>query len=107
LVSTARTTNGLHQSIYLGDMGLSAELLGRLFTGAGAHRWTCGGEVVLTDSRFLAVHSGNAGLKRIELPSGITAQAITGKIEKQVGQVIYAPFEAGDTRWFRLKPASW
>lgn len=102
-VSAARVVSGRHQSVYLGDLGLSTALLGELFGAAGAHRWTRGGEVVLTDGRFLAVHAGEAGRRRIELPAGVSAQAITGRIEKQEGGAIFVPFAAGDTLWFRLR----
>jgi hypothetical protein len=106
LISAARVATGRHTSVVLGDLGLSTPLLGQLFGDAGAHRWLRGGEVVLTDGRFLAVHSGTAGLKRIELPAGVTASAITGHIEKVDGSAICVPFAAGDTLWFRLDPAA-
>lgn len=106
LVSAARSTAGGHPAVYLADMGVSSALLGELFGAAGAHRWLRGGELVLTDGRFLAVHSRDAGIRRIELPSGIAAQPLNGRIVRDDGSAIEVDFAAGETRWFRLTPRS-
>ena len=105
LVSAARMATGQHTSVVLADLGLSTPMLGKLFGDAGAHRWLCDGELVLTDGRFLAVHSGTAGLKRIELPPGVTASALTGRLDRAETGAILVPFTAGETLWFRLGTA--
>jgi hypothetical protein len=105
MMSAASLSTGGHRSIYLGDIVTSYELLGRLFASVGAHRWISGGEVVLTDGHFLVVHTGDAGIKKINIPPGLSAQALTGSILKVEGNAIYVSFKAGETLWFLLKSA--
>ena len=58
--------------------------------------------MVVTDGRFLMIHSGQAGLKPIAVPKGVRIKPITGKIERREGGTIYVNFEKGDTFWFSL-----
>ena len=106
-VSAAQTQQGNHRSIFLGDLSATPMVLMRLFEQAGAHIWTRDGSVVITDGKFLVVHTVQEGLKPISLPTGLKAEAITGKIEKTEksptgGDIIYMNFQKGDTRWIKL-----
>lgn len=104
--SAARTKTGNHTSIFVGDMGVQSQMLMRLFEAAGAHIYTRDGSYVQTDGQYLMIHSGKSGLKPISLPTGLKAEAITGKIEKTekpaTGEIIYVDFKKGDTLWFKL-----
>jgi beta-galactosidase len=101
-VSSASKQVGKMRSLYLGEVGVSAAALGRLFKSAGVNLWTDDGSVVVTDGRFLMIHSGQAGLKPIAVPKGVRIKPITGKIERREGGTIYVNFEKGDTFWFSL-----
>ena len=101
-VSSARKQVGKMRSIYLGEVGVSAAALGRLFKSAGVHIWTDDGSVVVTDGRFLMIHTGQAGLKPITVPKGVKIKPITGKIEWREDRTVYVNFEKGDTFWFSL-----
>lgn len=102
-VSSAKKRTGSHSSIFLGDMGATAAVLRRLFASAGAHIYTSGGEVVITDGRLLAVHSGTDGVKVIRLPKGMSALSVEPPIVASKRGVIALSFRAGDTKWLRLK----
>jgi hypothetical protein len=101
-VSSARKQVGKMRSLYLGEVGVSAAALGRLFKSAGVHLWTDDGSVVVTDGRFLMIHTGQTGLKPIAVPKGVKLKPITGRIERREGDTIYVNFKPGDTLWFRL-----
>ena len=101
-VSAARKQVGKMRSIYLGEVGVSATALGRLFKSASVHIWTDDGSVVVTDGDFLMIHTGKAGLKPITLPRGIKIKPITGTIERRENHTIYVNFKKGDTFWFSL-----
>ncbi len=100
--SAAIKRTGQHTSIYLGSLGLTSQLLTKLFTNAGVHTWTRDGSVVQTDGQWLMIHTDKPGPKSIYLPLGIKAKPLTGSIVKQSGQIITANFIKGDTRWFKL-----
>lgn len=101
-ISAARIRTGNHTSIFVGDMGVTSQMLMRLFESAGVHIWTRDSSVLLTDSKVLMIHTGKGGLKEIHLPTGVSAEAIKGKIEKETGNVISSYFKEGETQWFKL-----
>jgi hypothetical protein len=101
-VSSAMKRVDGHNSIFLGSLGVSSEVLTRLLDLAKVQIWTRDGSVVQTDGKFLVIHSGKKGLKPIYLPEGVTAESLNGKIVRQSGNVIYADFAEGGTLWFRL-----
>ena len=102
-ISSAERTVGNHRSVFLGDMGPSAAVLRRLFRSAGCHIWASGGEIVQTDGAFLMVHAGRGGVKRIALPSGISADPIEADVVSRRDGAVEARFQRGDTAWFRLR----
>jgi hypothetical protein len=86
-VSAARSGT----TILLCDWGPTRRVLRKLFAAAGCHVWTTGGEVVQTDGRFLAVHSGPGGDVGTDVPDGLRLEPANTR-----------PFRRGETRWFRL-----
>jgi hypothetical protein len=102
LVSAARARSGAFQSVFFGDMGITADVLRFVFQSAGAHIWTRGNEVVRTDGRFLIVHSGRKNRVRIHPPSGVGLKAIGSAQPSLEGETLVVPFAKGETRWFRL-----
>jgi hypothetical protein len=106
-VSSARVRSGGFDSVFFGDMGLSADVLRKVFETAGAHIWTRGGEVTRTDGRYLIVHSGAAAEVRISPPAGLRL----GFLDRAAGRdgkdgSVLVPFARGQTRWFRLIKAA-
>ncbi|MHB1461095.1 MAG: hypothetical protein ACYC1M_07440 [Armatimonadota bacterium] len=101
-ISSAAKMMGHHTSIFMGSMGISAEVLTRLFSKYGVHTWTRDGSVIQTDGQWLMVHSGIAGHKTIYLPKGVRAEPLAGTIIKRSGQELTVEFSTGETRWFKL-----
>jgi hypothetical protein len=58
--------------------------------------------VIVSDGRFLMIHTGQTGLKPIAVPKGVKLKPVTGKIERPEDQTIYVNFEKSDTFWFSL-----
>ena len=81
----------LGRDVLLCDWGPSHSVLRKLLERAGCHVRTRGGEVVQTDGRFLAVHSGPGGAVEIDVPEGVTLEGDTA-----------TAFGAGETRWFTI-----
>lgn len=102
LVSTARKKVGRSQSVFLGDLGINWQVLTKLFADAGVHIWVHDGSIIQTDGKFLMVHTATPGLKAIDLPQGVTAESIKGKIEKTEGNRIFVNFARADSLWFKL-----
>ena len=91
--------------MFLGDMGVTPPLLRCLFEQAGAHSWTRGDEVIHTDGRFLAVHTGHAGELAIRLPPRVRAAPIGAFQARQKGGAELTVTAArGETLWFSLHP---
>lgn len=103
--SAAEVWDGSHESILIADMGPSTNVLRTLLERAGCHIWTRGGEVVRTDGRFLAIHSGPGGEVAIHAPPGIALRPVDGEMAHAEDAVTCAHFEPGETRWFRLAGA--
>lgn len=101
-VSSAIKRTGQHTSIYMGSLGVTAEVLTKLFNSSKVHTWTRDGSVVQTDGQWLMIHTDKPGSKTIYLPAGIKSEPLTGTIVKQSGQTLTANFVKGDTRWFKL-----
>ena len=105
--SAAITQLGNHPSAFMGDMLISPNALMRLFEKGGAHIWTRDDSVIMTDGKFLMVHTITPGLKPIYLPKGVKAEGINCKIERseesKEGKIIYTNFQKNDTFWFKLK----
>ena len=100
-VSAARSG----RSVFLGDMGVTPGVLRRLFEDADVHIWTRGDEVVRTDGRFLAVHTGRAGEVTIRLPPRVRADPVGAFEVRRGGDSELAVTAArGDTFWFSLYP---
>ncbi len=102
LISAAEVTSGRHRSIFLADIQVAAGVLRKLCESAGVHLWTRDGEIVQTDGRFLTIHAAQTGTWPIYLPPGVAASTIGGQIERREGAIVFARFERGETRWFRL-----
>ena len=100
-VSSARSG----RSVFLGDMGVTPAVLRCLFEAAGAHIWTRGDEVVQTDGRFLAVHTGHAGEVAIHLPPRVRTEPVGAfRVRRREGSGITVTAARGDTFWFSLSP---
>ncbi|MCL5271234.1 MAG: hypothetical protein M1457_11960 [bacterium] len=103
-VSAARVRDSRHESVWLGEPGVKAGALRRIFAAAGAHIWTSGGEIVQTDGRWLAIHSGHDGDVTIALPAGFGIEPLAGTPGRREGNAYVAHFARGQTRWFELQP---
>ncbi len=101
-VSAAIKKSARHTDIFLGSLGVTAELLTHLMRRSSVHVWVDDGSAVQTDGQWLMVHSAAAGAKIINVPDGVKAVPLTGSIIKQSGQIITAHFNEGQTRWFKL-----
>jgi hypothetical protein len=103
-VSAAEKRHGPHRSVLLADWGPTAQVLRRLLRGAGCHLWAPAGDVVLADGRFLAVHSGASGRKRLSLPAGCSAEPLGPcDVVERRADGLTVRCRAGDTLWFRLR----
>jgi len=71
----------------------------------GVHRWTRGGEIVITDGRWLALHTGTGGTKRIHLPPGASLKPV-GVINRNRGGSALIDRDRELTVWFRVQWAS-
>lgn len=101
-ISTAVKRVGSHTAVFSGDFIQSTDFLRAAVRQAGVNVWTTDDSVVHTDGDLLAIHSGVAGTKRINLPTGVTAQAVNGQLAGQDALSISASFTVGDTLWFQL-----
>jgi beta-galactosidase len=101
-VSSAMATHEGCRSIFLGDMGPSRTVLTKLFEAAGAHIWTRGGEVVHTDGRTLAIHTGTPGVVEVALPGGMRARPIDADVLSEDAHTIRLHLPAGGTAWLAL-----
>ena len=86
---------GKCRSVYVGGIGVTWRVVGRLLDSAGVHRWTRGGEIIQTDGRVLMVHTGHAGPLEISLPTGTRAEAIHATITGQEDAKATVPCEGG------------
>jgi hypothetical protein len=102
-VAVAEGRIGECRSVYLGGIGVTWRVLGRLLDRAGVHRWTRGGEIIQTDGRTLMVHTGHAGPLDVSLPPGTRAEAIQAIVTGQQNAHVTVSCEAGDTLWLRLQ----
>jgi beta-galactosidase len=89
-------------SVFLGGIDPGPGVIARLLDKAGVHRWTRDGGIAYADDKFLFVHHGEAGNHEICLPPGIAAEEVGGRQEPRHGSFTQ-PFDAGQTRIFRLK----
>jgi len=86
-------------------MGVTPSVLRCLFEQAGAHIWTRGDEVIHSDGRFLAVHTGQAGEVTVRLPSGVQAVPIGAFKARPKGESeLTVTATRGETFWFSLRP---
>jgi len=93
------------QSVFLGDMGVTPAVLRCLFEQAGTHIWTRGDEVIHTDGRFLAVHTGHAGDVTIRLPSRVRPDPIGAfQVRRKKESEVTITAVRGETFWFSLHP---
>ncbi|MBT4818978.1 MAG: hypothetical protein HN742_12950 [Lentisphaerae bacterium] len=100
-ISSAR----VGRSVFLADMGVTPAVLRCLFEEAGAHIWTRGNEVIHTDGRFLAVHTGHTGKVVVEVPPSLRADPIDAlKVQRNGKSELTITASRGDTAWFSLHP---
>jgi len=95
-VSSAQIAHGEHTSVFLGDMGPSADVLRGLFEAAGAHMFTRGGEVVLTDGRYVVVHVGEPGERTVYPRPGTRLRPMDADGEARA-EPITLDFRRGET----------
>ncbi|MCC7187004.1 MAG: hypothetical protein IT185_12220 [Acidobacteria bacterium] len=81
---------------------MSHDVLRALFEASGAHIWTRGGEVVHTDGRLLAVHSGPGGLVPVGLPRGVEATVVEGSEAVRTERSLTLRLGPSETAWLRL-----
>lgn len=104
--SSAVKKEGNATHVFLGDMNLSASLLRRVLRDAGVHLWTDVNLVVHTDGSFLSVHVKEAGVYPIYLPDQVKIESSEGRIVGSSDKVVYALFDRGETRLFKILPAA-
>lgn len=101
--SAARTRMGEHESVFIGDIGVSTSVLRKLYNLGGAHIWADGGEAVYTDGEFLVVHSGTGGTTALYLPGeGVEIEAVDGHALERAAHKVLVELKANETAWFRL-----
>jgi hypothetical protein len=89
-----------------GVLQLPAELLRQLARQAGAHIYEDQGDVVMAGNGFVAVHASAAGAKTLRMPARCAlTEVVTGE-SFAADQVFRFPMEQGDTRLFRVTPAT-
>ena len=102
-ISTARWRSNNRPGVFLGDARLSTELLARLFSDSGVHRWTHDGSVAQTDGRLLFVHAARPGVNTIHLPGGIQAEPLTTFPQAPAGGRIELEFKGHQTHILVLR----
>ena len=104
--SAAMLWTGKHRSVFIGDAGVSSQLLMRLFEVAEAHIWVRDSSVIQTDGAVLMIHTATPGVKQVSLPRGVGARSIDAEIVKRTGSTLYVRFDKGGTQWFSLAPTA-
>lgn len=101
-VSAAVKKAGAHRNYFFGDLSVSHGALGAVLEANGIHRWMRGGETVMCDGEWLAIHAGAGGRKRIHLPQGVTLQPLNVPIST-AGDRVFVNLDREATVWFRIK----
>jgi hypothetical protein len=102
-VSAARVQDGSVASVFVGDMGVTPELMRALFREAEVHVWADTGEAVQTDGRILVVHARDERDIVLHPPPGTRLEPLSAVKTETLGSDLVVPFRRGQTRWFTVR----
>ena len=103
LMSAAEKLTGHYKAIMFCGLSTNSDVLRKLFEKAGVHIWTSGNEIVETDGRFLAIHSGPGGLVRVSLPDNTRSEIICGTIVSRDDGSVTLRLNKNETAWLELR----
>ena len=102
-MSAAEKLTGHYKAIMFCGLSTNSDVLRKLFEKAGVHIWTSGNEIVETDGRFLAIHSGPGGLVRVSLPDNTRSEIICGTIVSRDDGSVTLRLNKNETAWLELR----